>query len=227
MNISTSQIVVVVARRQQLPSSHTTYLFCFDWQTPSGRNYILCAELHLSLSLSPKLPPILSFSVSHLPHLSPYRAVDHSSSLLFHVLCATDLILQLHWLSCFFLYLPVITLSTLYTLLSSVISNTFHGLWEDNKFLIPVLDFKKISVVSDPSQMSRWTHMVSVCCWRWFSAEQVQVHSLPLGGDRKPKDSSKVVYTLLQQPRHWPGGKRADQVWLFTLPVLSFTNSNL
>lgn len=49
-------------------------------------------------------------------------------------------------------------------------------------------------------------HMVCVCCWCWFSAEQVQIHNLPLGGDKKPKDSSKVVYTLLDHPRHWPGG---------------------
>ncbi|KAM9852162.1 sialoadhesin-like [Aulostomus maculatus] len=34
------------------------------------------------------------------------------------------------------------------------------------------------------------------------AAEQVQVHKLPLGGDKRPKDTSKVVYTLLPQPRH-------------------------
>lgn len=147
-------------------------------------------------------------------------------SLLFHVLYVTDFILQLHWPDCFLLYLPVITFSTLYSpclLLcphsySSVISNT-PCLWEGNKFIIQVLVVKNISTVleqnedllffffDDLSQMSRCTHMVCVCCWCWSSADQVQVHNLPLGGDKKPKDSSKVVYTLLHQPRHWPGGK--------------------
>ncbi|KAI4811312.1 hypothetical protein KUCAC02_014224, partial [Chaenocephalus aceratus] len=32
------------------------------------------------------------------------------------------------------------------------------------------------------------------------SVDQVQIHNLPLGGERKPKDSPSVVYTLLQQP---------------------------
>ncbi|XP_070407044.1 uncharacterized protein [Nothobranchius furzeri] len=34
------------------------------------------------------------------------------------------------------------------------------------------------------------------------SPDQVQIHSLPPGGGRSSKDSPKVVYTLLPQPRH-------------------------
>ncbi|XP_029927931.1 B-cell receptor CD22 [Myripristis murdjan] len=34
------------------------------------------------------------------------------------------------------------------------------------------------------------------------SMDQVQVTNLPLGGSKEPKDSTKVVYSLLAQPRH-------------------------
>ncbi|XP_034031208.1 sialoadhesin [Thalassophryne amazonica] len=37
---------------------------------------------------------------------------------------------------------------------------------------------------------------------RVSSAEKVQVTNLPLYGEKKPRDSPKVVYTLLPQPRH-------------------------
>ncbi len=86
--------------------------------------------LHLPPSLSADLlchsvvfsfRNILTFSVLHSHHLSPDRAVDHSSNLLFHVLHATDFILQLHWPCCFLLYFPVIyTFHALSFLLSAV-----------------------------------------------------------------------------------------------------------
>lgn len=186
----------------------------------------------------------VSLSVSLLPffhHLSLCRAVHHSSNLLFHVLHVSDFILQLRWLSCFLLYLPVITFFSLSTALPLVF--TVFLLWYPTPSLIyeKAINFssqfwtlktfqwfwskmKTCFYDFDRSQMSRWTHMVTVCCWCWFSADQVQVHNLPLGGDKKPKDSSKVVYTLLPQPRHWPGEKRQIRYDTLQLSVSSFTN---
>ena len=131
MNTSTSQIVTGSGDTPKDNNSHhPTLLISFVLiERP------LVAEIAYRVLNFICLSVLLQFFLAFCHFLSPifpiclpYRAVDHSSSLLFHVLCATDFILQLHWLSCFLLYLPVITLSTLYTPLSSVISNTFHGL---------------------------------------------------------------------------------------------------
>lgn len=105
--------------------------------------------------------------------VSSFSFPPEQLSLLFHVLYATDFILQLLWPHCCLLYPPVITVSTLHTprpflCLSSdspVICNP--RLWEGNKFLIPTLVVKNISAkleqneeLYDLSQMSR--------CFIWF-----------------------------------------------------------
>ncbi|XP_022609312.1 limbic system-associated membrane protein-like [Seriola dumerili] len=65
--------------------------------------------------------------------------------------------------------------------------------------IIPLKDAPPITEVEKGSCAPNY---ITVQYSRLSSGDQVQVHNLPLGGDKKPKDSSKVVYTLLPQPRH-------------------------
>ncbi|XP_062254919.1 B-cell receptor CD22-like [Platichthys flesus] len=64
--------------------------------------------------------------------------------------------------------------------------------------IVPLKDAPPITEVETrkPAPNYITVHYSKLC-----SADQVQVHNLPLGGDRKPNDSSKVVYTLLPQTR--------------------------
>ncbi|XP_029307695.1 sialoadhesin isoform X2 [Cottoperca gobio] len=63
--------------------------------------------------------------------------------------------------------------------------------------IVPLIDAPPITEVESPAPNYFTVHYSKLS-----SVDQVQVHNLPLGGDKKPKDSSKVVYTLLHQPRH-------------------------
>ncbi|CAB1420301.1 unnamed protein product [Pleuronectes platessa] len=62
--------------------------------------------------------------------------------------------------------------------------------------IVPLKDAPPLTEVETrkPARNYITVHYSKLC-----SADQVQVHNLPLGGDRKPNDSSKVVYTLLPQ----------------------------
>ncbi|XP_056300771.1 sialoadhesin [Pseudoliparis swirei] len=64
--------------------------------------------------------------------------------------------------------------------------------------IVPLKDAPPITAVETHSPASNY---LAVHNSKLSSVDQVQVHNLPLGGDRNPTDSSGVVYTLLQQPR--------------------------
>ncbi|CAJ1062048.1 sialoadhesin isoform X1 [Xyrichtys novacula] len=64
--------------------------------------------------------------------------------------------------------------------------------------IVPLKDAPPITEVESRSPAPNY---ITVHYSKLSNTEQVQVHNLPQGGDRKLKDSSKVVYTLLQQPR--------------------------
>ncbi|KAL6108865.1 uncharacterized protein ACO6RY_12121 [Pungitius sinensis] len=64
--------------------------------------------------------------------------------------------------------------------------------------IVPLKDAPPITEVESHSPALNY---ITVHYSKLSSVDQVQVHNLPLGGDKKQKDSSKVVYTLLQQPR--------------------------
>ncbi|XP_014873554.1 B-cell receptor CD22 isoform X1 [Poecilia latipinna] len=63
--------------------------------------------------------------------------------------------------------------------------------------IVPLMDAPPIKEVSGRSSASNF---ITVHYSRMSSPDQVQVHNMR--GERKPRDSSKVVYTLLPQPRH-------------------------
>ncbi|XP_068179026.1 uncharacterized protein si:dkey-33i11.1 [Antennarius striatus] len=42
----------------------------------------------------------------------------------------------------------------------------------------------------------------SVLYTTWSNADQVQIHNLPTGGNKMPKESYKPVYTILHQSHH-------------------------
>ncbi|XP_028281064.1 sialoadhesin [Parambassis ranga] len=65
--------------------------------------------------------------------------------------------------------------------------------------IVPLKDAPLITEIESHSPVSKY---ITVHYSRLSSTDQVQIHNLPLSGDKKPKDSSKVVYTLLPQPRH-------------------------
>ncbi|XP_030606620.1 sialoadhesin [Archocentrus centrarchus] len=65
--------------------------------------------------------------------------------------------------------------------------------------IVPLNDAPPITEVQSCSLASNY---ITVHYSRLSSTDQVQVHNLPVGGDKKPKDSSKVVYTLLPQHHH-------------------------
>nr|XP_020452907.1 sialoadhesin-like isoform X2 [Monopterus albus] len=62
--------------------------------------------------------------------------------------------------------------------------------------IVPLKDFPPITEVETCSPAPNYITV------HYSSADQVQVENLPPGGGKKPKDSSKVVYTLLPQPHH-------------------------
>ncbi|XP_041844176.1 B-cell receptor CD22 isoform X2 [Melanotaenia boesemani] len=64
--------------------------------------------------------------------------------------------------------------------------------------IVPLMDAPPITEAESRSLASNY---ITVHYSRLASTDQVQVHSLPLSSEKKPKDSSKVVYTLLPQPR--------------------------
>ncbi|XP_069549188.1 B-cell receptor CD22 isoform X3 [Brachyistius frenatus] len=65
--------------------------------------------------------------------------------------------------------------------------------------IVPLMDAPPITGVESHSPASKY---ITIHYSKLSSSDHVQVHHLPLGGDKKPKDSSKVVYSLLPQPRH-------------------------
>ncbi|XP_031588957.2 B-cell receptor CD22 [Oreochromis aureus] len=65
-----------------------------------------------------------------------------------------------------------------------------------------IVPLKDAPPITEGQSCSLASNYITVHYSRLSSTDQVQVHNLPLGADKKPKDSSKVVYTLLPQPRH-------------------------
>ncbi|KAM6910291.1 B-cell receptor CD22 [Xenentodon cancila] len=65
--------------------------------------------------------------------------------------------------------------------------------------IVPLMDAPPITEAQTCSPTSNY---ITVHYSRLSSTDQVQVHNLPLGGRKKPNDSSKVVYTLLPRMRH-------------------------
>ncbi|XP_072249429.1 sialic acid-binding Ig-like lectin 10 [Leuresthes tenuis] len=64
--------------------------------------------------------------------------------------------------------------------------------------IVPLMDTPPITEAGSRSHASNY---ITVHYSKLSSTDQVQVQNLPLGSERKPKDSSKVVYTLLPQSR--------------------------
>ncbi|KAK2844246.1 hypothetical protein Q5P01_010905 [Channa striata] len=62
--------------------------------------------------------------------------------------------------------------------------------------IVPLHDAPPLTEAPTCSPASKY---ITVHYSKLSSTDQVQIHNLPMGGDRKPKDSSKVVYTLLPQ----------------------------
>ncbi|KAM9310041.1 sialic acid-binding Ig-like lectin 10 [Pholidichthys leucotaenia] len=65
--------------------------------------------------------------------------------------------------------------------------------------IVPLTDAPPITTAESHKPASSY---ITVHYSRLSSVDQVQIHSLPDGSDKKPRDSSRVVYTLLSQPRH-------------------------
>ncbi|XP_035765389.1 B-cell receptor CD22 [Neolamprologus brichardi] len=65
-----------------------------------------------------------------------------------------------------------------------------------------IVPLKDAPPITEGQSCSLASNYITVHYSRLSSTDQVQVHNRPLGADKKPKDSSKVVYTLLPQPRH-------------------------
>ncbi|KAM4580602.1 sialic acid-binding Ig-like lectin 10 isoform 1-T1 [Odontesthes bonariensis] len=64
--------------------------------------------------------------------------------------------------------------------------------------IVPLMDTLPITEAGSRSHASNY---ITVHYSKLSSTDHVQVQNLPLGSERKPKDSSKVVYTLLPQSR--------------------------
>ncbi|KAM9723123.1 sialic acid-binding Ig-like lectin 10 [Menidia menidia] len=62
-----------------------------------------------------------------------------------------------------------------------------------------IVPLKDAPPVTESGSRSHASSYITVHYSKLSSADQVQVHNLSLGGERKPKDSTKVVYTLLPQ----------------------------
>ncbi|XP_071381711.1 B-cell receptor CD22 [Centroberyx affinis] len=65
-----------------------------------------------------------------------------------------------------------------------------------------IIPLKDAPPITEAESRSPAPNYITVHYSKIPSVDQVQVTHLPLGGDKEPKDSSKVVYTLLAQPRH-------------------------
>ncbi|KAK5621889.1 hypothetical protein CRENBAI_003580 [Crenichthys baileyi] len=65
--------------------------------------------------------------------------------------------------------------------------------------IVPLMDAPPIKGVSGRCSASNF---ISVNYSQMSSPDQVQVHNMPLRGESKARDSSRVVYTLLPQPQH-------------------------
>ncbi|KAK5892718.1 hypothetical protein CesoFtcFv8_013071 [Champsocephalus esox] len=70
-----------------------------------------------------------------------------------------------------------------------------EDLSDSHPAIVPLKDAPPITEVKSPA-----LNYITVHYSKLSSVDQVQIHNLPLGGERKPKDSPSVVYTLLQQP---------------------------
>ncbi|KAK1895573.1 Sialoadhesin [Dissostichus eleginoides] len=70
-----------------------------------------------------------------------------------------------------------------------------EDLSDSHPAIVPLKDAPPITEVKSPA-----LNYITVHYSKLSSVDQVQIHNLPLGGERKPKDSPNVVYTLLQQP---------------------------
>ncbi|CAN9514066.1 unnamed protein product [Ophioblennius macclurei] len=63
--------------------------------------------------------------------------------------------------------------------------------------IVPLMDAPPLT-----ESERRSSKYITVHYSKLSSTDQVQIHNLPPGGDKKPKDSSRVVYTLLPQHHH-------------------------
>lgn len=188
------------------------------------------SKLHSSVWFTLHCSPSATFTTFSVPHLFRTICLQQSRWLkcyisVHHRIYFTDDLALLRPSLSFCQHI-VCTLLSLPSLLFC--SNTFC-LCEGSKFIIPALVVWKKSTLLEHKMMCVQTNSYGFCLlWCSFSPEQVQVHNLPLGGNKKPKDSSKVVYTLLHPPHYWPGEKTTFGMkitYMFYLKTLKMFNS--